>query len=179
MQIYGEISTYMALPAPGAPPCDPRSEPRARPRSAHDGPSCNRAAVLSTTQREGRDSATFDPRTWRGWRAAPAKGSWGAHTITSTSHDHDHDHEAHEHEDEHEHEHDHDEDHHQHDHDHGHAAPLARLGVEQHVQQSMRCPSSTQPVEHRFFASSAAWTSRTGNDVSGPAMRTHCRRRSR
>ena len=38
MHIYDEVPTYMALPAHGAPYCDPRSEPRARPRSAHAAP---------------------------------------------------------------------------------------------------------------------------------------------
>ena len=139
MQIYGEISTYMALPAPSAPPCDPRSEPRARPRSAHDGPSCNRAAVLSATQREGRDSATFDPRTWRGWRAAPAKGSWGAHTITSTSHDHDHDHE-------HDHERDHDEDQPDREHEHDHEHALENEHLDQHT-----CDADGRPPFLPFF----------------------------
>ena len=50
MHIYDEVPTYMALPAHGAPSCDPRSEPRARPRSAQDGPPFDRAAVLSATR---------------------------------------------------------------------------------------------------------------------------------
>ena len=50
MHIYDEVPTYMALPAHGAPSCDPRSEPRARPRSAQDGPPFDRAAVLSAAR---------------------------------------------------------------------------------------------------------------------------------
>ena len=74
----------MALPAPGAPPCDPRSEPRARPRSAQDGPLFDRAAVLSVARSIDIGSRRGDLRTCRGWRAAPAKGSWGAKAAVST-----------------------------------------------------------------------------------------------
>ena len=84
MQIYDEIPTYMALTAHGAPYCDPRSEPRARPLPSPLHPHQHRAVVLSATQRERRDPATFDPRTRRGWRAAPAKGSWGAKAAVSS-----------------------------------------------------------------------------------------------
>ena len=74
MHIYDEVPTYMALPAHGAPYCDPRSEPRARPLPSPLHPHQHRAVVLSVARRERRDPATFDPRTRRGWRAAPAKG---------------------------------------------------------------------------------------------------------
>ena len=71
---YGLKSIYMALSAHRATLCDPRSGPSASPRSAHDGPPRDRAAVLSAAQHERGVCATFDPCTWRGWRAAPAKG---------------------------------------------------------------------------------------------------------
>ena len=54
--------------------CDPRSEPRASPRSAHDGPLQDRAAVLSAGQRVGIGSRRGDLCTWRGWRTAPVQG---------------------------------------------------------------------------------------------------------
>ena len=73
---YGIKSIYMALSAYGPPFCDPRSGPRTSPRSAQDGPLLDRAAVLIAAQRVDIDSRRDDLRTWRGWRAAPAKG-WG------------------------------------------------------------------------------------------------------
>ena len=50
MQICVEVPTYMAPPAPGAPSCDPRSEPRASPRSAHDGPSAPRRGAKAAME---------------------------------------------------------------------------------------------------------------------------------
>ena len=71
---HGLESIYMALLAHGPPLCYPRSGPRASPRSAQDAPLQDRAAVLSAAQRVDIQSRRDDLRTWRGWRAAPAKG---------------------------------------------------------------------------------------------------------
>ena len=71
---HGLKSIYMALLAHGPPFCHPRSEPSASPRSAHDGPPPDRAAVLIAARRVDIQSSRDDLRTWRGWRAAPAKG---------------------------------------------------------------------------------------------------------
>ena len=71
---HGLKSIYMALLAHGPPFCDPRSEPRASPRSAHDGPLQDRAAVLSAGRRVGIGSRRGDLCTWRGWRTAPVQG---------------------------------------------------------------------------------------------------------